>query len=111
MRSKTWVDEEFRVVRLRCSECVVAWGGGFGDYQSDYGNGTLHRLQDEQECEICGREATRSCRMWIICEISGDSEGEVSPVVRGKQRIREGYSSLGDDAKIHRTRRPRRSKN
>ena len=111
MRSKTWVDEELRVVRIRCSKCMVAWGSGFSDYQQEDGDGTLHRLQDKQECEICGCEATGSCRLWIIRQVSGDQKGEISPLVCSQQGIREGYPPFGDDAKVHRTRRPRRSKN
>ena len=111
MRSQTWVDEELRVVRIRCSACVVAWGSGFGDYQSDYENGTLHRLQDKQECEICGREATRSCRLWIIRQVSGNPEGEVGPLVCSEQGVRESYPPPRDDAKVHRKTRTRRRKN
>jgi len=36
---------------------------------------------------------------------------EVGSLVCSQQGIREGYSPFGDDAKVHRTRRPRRSKN
>ncbi len=101
MRSKTWVDEELRVVRLRCSECMVAWGSGFGDYQQEDGDGALHRLQDEQECEICGREATRSCRLWVIRQVSGDQEGKIGSLICSQQGIREGYALFRNGREIH----------
>ena len=87
MRSKTWFDEDLRVVRFRCSECMVAWGSRFGDYQQEDGDYIFCGLQDEQECEICGRNATGSCRLWAIRQVSGDSDGEVSLAVCGIEGI------------------------
>ena len=87
MRSRAWFDEELRRVHVRCSECVVAWGGRPSDYQSEVGDVLFDRLQDQQECEICGRDATRSRRLWAIRKISGSEEDKVGAYVCSEQGV------------------------
>lgn len=77
MRSEIGTDEELRDLRIRCTECMVAWDSGLGGYQSGEEPRPFSRLQDEQECEICGRKAIGFGGLWAFREVQGDTEGEV----------------------------------
>ena len=101
MRSKTWFDEELRILRFRCSECMVAWGSRPSDYQQEHGDGVFCGLQDEQECEICGRYPTGSCRLWIIRKVSGDSDDQIGTLICSEQGCSESPTSIKNKRKVH----------
>ena len=77
MRSETGTDQELGVLRIQCTECMVAWDSRLGSYQSEEGSSALSGLQDKQECEICGRKAIGFGGLWAFRQVSGDQEGEV----------------------------------
>ena len=84
MRGQVGLNEELGVMRFQRTECMVAWHSRFGSHQRGETVGALSGLQDQQECALCGRQATRSCGGWPFCQVSADQQGEVSFDLRGE---------------------------
>ena len=78
MRSEVGLNEELGSLRFSRNECVVAWYSRFGSHQRGETVGALSGLQDEQECAVCGHQATRSCGGWPFCQVPKDQSSEIS---------------------------------